>query len=61
MNNNILLKEESEAIWYPYLAFYNIRSEEDMKTTNIRDVFEVIPNDKFTFLAEDNMHIFGGL
>ena len=60
MNNNILLKEEIEAIWYPYLAFYNIRSEEDMKTTNIRDVFEVIPNYEFTFLAEDNMHIFAG-
>ena len=57
---NVLLPKERGALWYPYLAFYNVRSMDDIKKTNIRDVLEVIPNNEFTFMAEDNNHIFDG-
>ena len=57
---NMLLTEESEALWYPDLAFQNVESVDNIKRTHIRHVFEVIPNDEFTFLAEDNNHIFNG-
>ena len=57
---NILLDEEREALWYPYVAFYNVRSMDDIKKTNIPDVLEVIPNKEFSFLAEHNNHIFDG-
>ena len=59
MKMNTLLNEESEAIWYPYMVF-NVRNAEDLKKTEVLDVLEVIPNDEFTYLAEDNMHIFKG-
>ena len=57
---NVLLPKERGAVWYPYLAFYNVRSMDDIKKTNIRDVLEVIPNNEFTFMAEENNHIFDG-
>ena len=56
----MLLTEESEALWYPDLAFQNVESVDNIKRTHIRHVFEVIPNDEFTFLAGDNNHIFNG-
>ena len=38
-----------------------MRSEDDVKETEKwRNNLEVIPHDEFTFLAEDNMHIFEG-
>ena len=50
-----------EAIWYPVVLFYNIRSlESSLETSRLRDVLEAIPNDNFTYTAEDNMHIFKG-
>ena len=59
MNLNTLFIEESDTIWYPYVVF-NVRNVEDIKNTEVLDVLEVIPNDEFTYLAEDNMHIFKG-
>ena len=47
---NVLLPKERGALWYPYLAFYNVRSMNDIKKTNVRDVLEVIPNSEFTFV-----------
>ena len=44
---NVLLPKERGALWYPYLAFYNVRSMDDIKKTN---VLEVIPNNEFTFV-----------
>ena len=59
---NNLLPAESEAIWFPYLVYNNVREREDVKETEVlqSDVFEVIPNDNFTYLAGDNMHVFMG-
>ena len=58
---NTLLTSERKAIWYPRVAFYNVRSADDVKKTEIRrDILEVIPHDEFAFLARDNMHIFEG-
>ena len=57
---NTLLTEESEAIWYPYLVFNNVRTVEDLKKTEVLDIHEIIPNEDFTHMAKDNMHIFKG-
>ena len=57
---NILLSKESNAIWYPDVAVFNVRSNLDIQETSFPHINEVIPNDKFTFLAGDNMHIFDG-
>ena len=58
-NRNDLPEAEGESIWYPFLVF-NVKDIEDIKNTEVPDVLEVIPNDEFTYLAEDNMHIFEG-
>ena len=60
MKMNTLLTEESEAIWYPYLVFNNVRSKEDIKDTEVLTTLEVIPNGDFGYTANDNMHIFEG-
>ena len=59
--NTILTGESvSNTVWYPRFSLHNIRSIEDFKKLDHRDLLVVIPNDKFTFLTEDNMHIFEG-
>ena len=60
MNMNNLLPEESEAIWFPYLVLNNIENVEDIKETEVTHIHRVIPNDDFTYVAKDNMHIFKG-
>ena len=57
---NTLLKEEFDAIWFPYLVFYNVRNKDDTKQTEVLDVLEVIPNADFKYETEDNMHVFKG-
>ena len=57
---NLLPPAAIDAIWYPQLIFDNIRSMENIKETDARDVLEAIPNDNFIYTAEDNMHIFKG-
>ena len=48
-----------DAIWYPVVLFYNIRSlESSLETSKLRDILEAIPNDNFTYTAENNMHMF---
>ena len=62
MNLNTLLHSESEAIWYPYIVYNNVRDSGDIMETEVleADDFEVIPNEKFIYVADDNMHIFNG-
>ena len=65
MNLNTLLPSESEAIWFPYIVYNNVREDGDIMGTEVLDSnkfdhIEVIPNDKFTYVADDNMHIFNG-
>ena len=57
---NSLLTEESEAIWYPYIVFNNVRNVDDIMKTEVQDIYEVIPNADFSYMAMDNMHIFKG-
>ena len=57
---NTLLPDEISAIWFPYLVFNNVRKKADIMSTDVPKVLEVITNDDFTYLAEDNMHIFKG-
>ena len=57
---NMFPPKEIEAIWYPAVTINNIRSMEDVKNTNAKDVFQAIANKNFTYTAEDNMHIFKG-
>ena len=57
---NVFPEAEVEAIWLPKVTFYNIRSSDAFSKTDVYDVLEAIPNDNFTYKAEDNMHIFKG-
>ena len=57
---NTFPSTEVKAIWYPKVIFYNTRSKESTQETGAEDVLEAIPNDDFTYTAEDNMHIFKG-
>ena len=57
---NTLLSGEMDLIWYPYLIFYNMKTVEDFKKTDIPDLLKVIPNSASTKLAVNNMHIFSG-
>ena len=57
---NTLIRDEEDLIWYPFTIFYNIRSVEDMKQTEVPDVMKVIPNTNSTKLTLNNMHIFNG-
>ena len=57
---NTLLPGESEAIWYPRSVNYNIRRENDVMRTDVRNRLEVIPGKEFKYVAADNMHIFDG-
>ena len=57
---NVLLKEESEAIWFPYLVLNNIKDVGDIENTELPNIHEVIPNEDYNFIAMDNMHIFKG-
>ena len=57
---NTFPSAEVETIWYPQVIFYNTRSKESTQETGAEDVLEAIPNDDFTYTAEDNMHIFKG-
>ena len=62
INVNTLLSAESEAIWFPYVVFNNVRESKDIQETEVlqSEGFEVIPNEKFGYLADNNMHIFDG-
>ena len=60
MKMNTFPLAEIDTIWFPYVIFDNIRSEEDLKETGALDVLAAIPNDSFNYTAEDNMHIFKG-
>ena len=59
---NILLTDERvyESVWYPDFSLHNVRANEDIQQVDHKDILEVIPNDEFTFLTENNMHIFEG-
>ena len=57
---NALLTEEQNAIWLPSLFFRNVRSEDHLKGTHVRDSYWVVPNENFTYLVHNNMHIFKG-
>ena len=58
---NTLLKEESDAIWHPYLNYNNVRNEEDnVKKTGVENKDRVVPIDDFKYEAVDNMHVFKG-
>ena len=57
---NTLLKEERDALWYPFLVFNNVRSENEFTKTGKQDSLGVIPNRNFTYQTQDNMHIFKG-
>ena len=57
---NALLSDEMDLIWYPYTIFYNMKTLEDFKKTDVKDFLEVIPNKTSTKLAVNNMHIFSG-
>ena len=57
---NTFPSAEVKTIWYPQVIFYNTRSKESTQETGAEDVLEAIPNDDFTYTAEDNMHIFKG-
>ena len=60
MNMNTLLDEQSEAIWFPFLVFNNVRNEKAIKKTDVPAIHRIIPNHDFTYEAKDNMHIFKG-
>ena len=53
---NALLTEEQNAIWYPYLISSNVRSEDHYKGTEVPDSHWVIPNENFSYMANDNMY-----
>ena len=55
---NALLPDESDLIWHPYVNFYNMKTLEDFKKTDVPDMFEVIPNKTSTILTLNNMHIY---
>ena len=57
---NTLLVEEQNTIWIPWLTFQNVRTEDDYKDTDVPYVYEIVPNENFTFVARNNMHIFKG-
>ena len=59
---NILITGEKvyESVWYPDFSLHNVRSREDIQQLDHKDILEVIPNDEFAFLTENNMHIFEG-
>ena len=57
---NSLLPNEMDLIWFPYVNFYNVKTLEDAKLTDVPDVFQVILNKTSTILAVNNMHIFNG-
>ena len=60
MKMNTLLPEESEAIWYPYIVYNNVRNEKDVKKTDTKDRHKIIPNNDFKYVSENNMHVFKG-
>ena len=60
MNMNTLLDEQSEAIWFPFLVFNNVRNVKAIKKTDVPAIHRIIPNHDFTYEAKDNMHIFKG-
>ena len=57
---NTLLSKENEAIWFTYVVFLNKRTAADYVLDVAFDINEVIPNDEFTYVAKNNMHIFKG-
>ena len=57
---NSLLSDEIDLIWFPFMIFYNMKTLEDFKKTDVPDVSEVIPNKTSTILAANNMHTFNG-
>ena len=57
---NMFPHAEIEAIWYPWVDFENIRSKQSVQENSAANILQAIPNDNFTYIAEDNMHIFKG-
>ena len=57
---NTLLKEEQNVIWQPYFIYKNVRDRDDIRYTDTPYAYEVVPNQNFTYTAQNNMHIFKG-
>ena len=57
---NALLTEERNSIWFPYLIFGNVRSEDHYKGTAVPDSLWVVPNENFSYVSFNNMYIFKG-
>ena len=60
IKTNALLDEERESIWFPYLIFNNVRIKDDIKSTDIPHTQGVIPNADFSYVSNNNMHLFKG-
>ena len=57
---NALLKEEQNSIWTPHFIYNNVRIRDDIKDTDAPYVYGIVPNENFTYVAQNNMHIFKG-
>ena len=57
---NTLLKEEQNLIWTPLFIFNNVRRRGDIEDTDAPYLYGIVPNENFSYLAQNNMHIFKG-
>ena len=57
---NALLKGEQNAVWQPIFIFNNLRAGDNIKDTDTPYASEVVPNENFTYVVHNNMHIFKG-
>lgn len=57
---NSLLDGEQNAIWLPYLSFNNMKSKNFYANTDVPHIYWVVPNDNYSYVAQNNMYIFKG-
>ena len=54
-DENILSKNDEESIWIPDFVFSNIESQNDIRKTDKKNVFKVVPNREFKFHQESQV------
>ena len=59
-NMNIVLDEETDAIWFPSLVFDNIESVTKYEKTDKEFIMNILPNKEFTYEHKNNTHLFSG-
>ena len=56
-SKNPMTQDDIEFMWVPWTLLNNVKNEDEVKKTELRDMMTIIPNKEFKFIKDDKTNI----